>query len=250
MSGAPHAAAEAADFAADNRRHCIREDYRPNLVQATYDAEGADAYWTDARIERAALFQHDVYRLAARLAARDELTVLDVGCGPPVKLARMLPARTVVHLVDQPSTAPLAARLLPRARFTPADLETVALDLGRRFDLVVCADVVEHLVDPDPCLRFIRAHLAADGRLLISTPERALLHGADCRACVHPQHVREWTAPEFAAFLHARGFVVERHGVLPQQRVAPWRRWLAAAAWRAGRAPAWSSCQYALCRAA
>lgn len=237
-------------FAADNRRFHIKPDYRPNLVQATYDADADVAYWSEARIASTGSFQYDVYRLAAELARGGARSVLDIGSGPPTKLARLLPEAVEVDLVDQPNTGPIAARLLPRATFTAANLETIDFDLGRRFDLVVCADVIEHLVDPDPCLAFARAHLAPAGRLLISTPERDVLRGVTCRASIHPQHVREWNRREFAAFLASRGFAIERHALLPQQRTVAWRRWLAALAAGAGHAPAWYSCQYALCRRA
>lgn len=234
----------------DSARYCIRPDYRPNLAAGIGAAPGGPVYWTPERIALASRYQYDVYRAAAQLMRTSAVSsVLDVGCGPPVKLKALLPPRPLVlHLVDHAQSAALAARLLPQASFTAADLETIDLDLGRRFDLAICADVIEHLLDPDPCLAFIRRHLAPVGVLLISTPERDILRGRDCRTCPHPDHVREWNRGEFARFLQSRNWQVLEHANLPQQRTGAPLRLLGSMLERLGCAPKWYSCQLALCR--
>ncbi|MBI1942437.1 MAG: class I SAM-dependent methyltransferase [Betaproteobacteria bacterium] len=237
-------------MSSDSRRYCIKPEYRPNLAAGHAGAAGEPDYWTPERIALASRYQYDVYRIAAELMGGAEVaSVLDVGSGPPVKLKALLPEKPLVlHLVDQAQSALLAAKLLPQAVFTAADLETIDLDLGRRFDLAICADVIEHLRDPDPCLAFIRRHLAPGGALLISTPERDILRGLDCRSCPHPMHVREWNRDEFARFLQSRNWQVLSHGNLPQQRTAAPLRLLGRVLERLGHAPKWYSCQLALCR--
>lgn len=236
----------------DNRRYCIRADYQPNLSRSGHAPTGAPRFWTPQRISLATQYQYDVYRIAAQLMRSPDVgSVIDVGCGPPVKLKPMLPDKPlVVHLVDQPESAPLAAQVLPAAQFTAADLESIDMDLGRRFDLAICADVIEHLRDPDRCLTFIRRHLSARGVLLISTPERDILRGRDCRSCPHPEHVREWNGEEFARFLESRGWQLLRRGNLPQQRTQASLRFLGRLLERLGVPPRWYSCQFALCRPA
>jgi len=44
------------------------------------------------------------------------------------------------------------------------------IDLGERFDVVVCGDVIEHVDNPVKLLQFARRHLAPGGRVLVSTP--------------------------------------------------------------------------------
>lgn len=236
----------------DNLNFCIKPGYRPNSSPDSRAPSGGPDYWTEERIALASQYQYDVYRAAAALMQGTEVSsVLDVGSGPPLKLKSLLPAKPLVlHLVDQPQVAPLAAQLLPAATFTSADLETIDVDLGRRFDLVICADVIEHLRDPDPCLRFIRRHLSERGVLLISTPERDILRGRDCDFCPHPMHVREWNREEFANFLRSRGWRIDRQWNVPQQRTFAPLRLLGGMLERFGRAPSWYSCQTALCRPA
>jgi len=234
----------------DGQRYCIKPDYQPNLTSQGVAASAEPAYWTPERISLSARYQYDVYKIAADLMREPGVSsVLDVGSGPPLKLKSLLPAKPLVlHLVDQAQSAPLAASLLPAATFTAANLETADLDLGLRFDLVICADVIEHLLDPDPCLRFIRRHLSPAGALLISTPERDILRGRECRSCPHPMHVREWNRAEFANFLRSRDWQVISHRILPQQRTAAPLRALGGLLDRFGYAPKWYSCQLAVCR--
>lgn len=236
----------------DNGRYCIRPDYQPNLARVARVPAQGPRYWTAERIALATEYQYDVYRMAAALMREPGVTsVLDVGCGPPVKLKSLLPGKALtVHLVDQPESAPLAAEVLPAARFTATDLETIDVDLGQRFDLAICADVIEHLRNPDPCLAFMRRHLSPGGVLLISTPERDILRGRDCRSCAHPEHVREWNGEEFARFLQSRGWQVLKRGNLPQQRTSAPFRLLGSLLERLGIPPRWYSCQFALCRPA
>lgn len=231
-------------------RYAIRTDYRENLVQATYDPSGNPAYWNESRLQSAACYQWDVYETAARLVRKLNLkSLLDVGSGPPVKLKSLIPAKLDICLVDQPNTALHAAELLPAARFFAANLEHDFPALKRTFDLVLCADVIEHLVDPDPCLDFMRQHLAPGGLLLISTPERDTLRGKDCTCCPHPMHVREWGFAEFSRFLDSRGLKVTDHRLLPQKRTSMTRKACGHLLAALGRPPSWYSCQLAICQA-
>jgi len=232
--------------------YCIKPGYHPNLTQRTYDAGEDPSYWDAGRLESAGRFQYDVYRLAAEMCQdHGWKRVLDVGSGPPLKLRQLFPSQGMqLHLVDQPNTASQARHLLPQAAFTPANLETVDVDLGQQFDLIICADVIEHLISPEACLEFIKRHLTPHGRLLLSTPERDLLRGPAMDHSPHPMHVREWNQAEFAAFITSRGLTIERHCILPQQRTGALTHFLGRIAHRLGHPPAWYSCQLVICRLA
>jgi len=235
---------------ADSEHYFIKPGYRPNLGSSSIDAADGETYWTQERLNIGVTYQYDVYAtMLERISVDGKSNLLDVGCGPPQKLNRLLAGNTVdVCLVDQASTATLAARLLPEARFVGANLENIDLDLGVRFDAIICADVIEHLVNPDPCLTFIRRHLASDGLLFISTPERDVLRGVKCMDSPHPMHVREWNRKEFKAFLVSRGFQLEQHLLLPQQCLPKWKKLAGRLRSVVGMPPTWYSCQLAICR--
>ncbi len=230
---------------------CIKSGYTENLVQTTYDPSDETEYWSEARIATASLYQYDVYALAAKLVRqRGSGSVMDVGSGPPRKLATLVDDGKVdVHIVDQPNTAALARRILPRASFHAVNLEVADLRIGRQFDVIICADVIEHLVDPRACLEFIRAHLAPHGALVLSTPERDVLRGQACIRSMHPQHVREWNQAEFCEFISGSGFRVVNLGLMPQMRASMLRRLWGRTRQLLGRPPSWYSCQYLVCEA-
>lgn len=237
-------------MSAEADRYSIRADYRENAVQASYDPSGDPSYWNEVRLQSAASYQWDVYKTAARLVRKRGLKrLLDVGSGPPVKLKALMPDGLEICLVDQPNTARHATELLPNARFFAANLERDFPAIEGKFDLVLCADVIEHLVAPDPCLEFMRHYLAPGGLLLVSTPEREVLRGKECTHCPHPMHVREWSFGEFDRFLSSRGFEIAGHLLLPQQRTSPVFMAYGRLMTVLGRPPSWYSCQLAICRA-
>lgn len=234
---------------AEKQSYFIKPGYRPNLVQASYDESASVDYWNDQRAALAKVFQYDVYKIAvAHIDTLTRPTVMDVGCGPPYKLAGLLKKTdATVQLVDQPNTADFASRIMPSAQFASANLETIDLNLGQRFDVIICADVIEHLVDPDPCLAFIRNHLAPTGQLFISTPERDVLRGKKCADSPHPMHVREWNRSEFFSLMESRWFNVLRQGLLPQRKEPAFKRGIGHVLEWLGVPPQWYSCQLAIC---
>lgn len=48
------------------------------------------------------------------------------------------------------------------------DVET--MDLGRKFDVIIAGEIIEHLENPGKFLRNMRRHIKDDGVLIISTP--------------------------------------------------------------------------------
>ena len=79
--------------------------------------------------------------------------------------------------------------------------ETVPLHLSMQgYDLVICADVIEHLVDPDELLGFIER--CQPKVIVLSTPDRNKMRpdtrgGPPSNFC----HVREWAWDEFFYYI-------------------------------------------------
>jgi hypothetical protein len=89
------------------------------------------------------------------------------------------------------------------------------------YDVVVCAEVIEHLVAaPAHLLRFLATQVAPDGRIVLQTPNAASLYKrVKLLTGRHPYdqlrensanagHVRESTLPELRAFAAAAGLRV------------------------------------------
>lgn len=227
-----------------------KEGYIVNDEARTLDFSESDVYWTQERIDASSRYQYHVYKLAAKIAKQFEYSSgMDLGCGPGTKAKSFLSkALKDVTLVDQPSSAVLARAILPQAVFVGTNLENCVAILDRKFDLIVCADVLEHLYNPLPCLTFAYNHLAPLGTVIFSTPERDVLRGKNCTYSPHPSHVREWNCTEFKDLLEYSGFEIIQQMCLPAGKlsriVAPFRTILNPLL----HPTSWNSCQVAVCK--
>lgn len=122
-----------------------------------------------------------------------------------------------------------------------ASAETFEFDT--RFQVVVAADVLEHLSNPGLFLERARAALEDKGHLLVSVPNASallylLLSAATGETRVNPDHVAYHCGQTLRTLLARHGFWVERTWYL--EMVYPFsggvlaRSRLARAAWRAG----------------
>ena len=105
-------------------------------------------------------------------APRATDSVLDVGCGAGQIAALLRPMVASICGVDASmEMVALARRWLDEEAH--ASLET--LDLGRRFDLIVCCGVFDFVEDPAAGLDAIRRHLAPGGRAVVSAAAVSLI---------------------------------------------------------------------------
>ena len=233
----------------------IKPGYRCNpLINTTVEQEPKD-YWDAGRVAISATYQYHAYKIVqTALQSMSSPSVVDVGCGPGIKLAEMLlpfAKRTVG--IDQVTVVPANQRRYPAVEFYPDNFDAPTLDLAKHnlanaFDIVISADVVEHLPDPDCLLNYMRKFGHAETLYVISTPERDRIRGKRCMYSPNPQHIREWNAREFRQYLEDREFEIEDQVMVPEQKLAldpkhPLRTLLSVV--RRVQGP---SCQVAICK--
>lgn len=115
-----------------------------------------------------------------RSIGRNRLRVLDVGCGSGIALPYV--DRYCGDCVESYWGIDRHATRLRRRfefvkmqhRFLDVDLDEPWKDLGT-FDLVYCAEVIEHLVDDQRLFCRLSSHVASDGVLLVTTPSKAFV---------------------------------------------------------------------------
>lgn len=197
----------------DNKRYCLPEDYRPNKVNRTNERVSEDAYWTNERLHAASVWQAAVYAYAGKLLRSDRSlkTVVDVGCGPAVKLsalARAFPGREYFG-IDQLSAIEFCQSNYSFGSWLVDDFEHPNFKHGlTNPDLIICSDVIEHLEDPDLLMEYIRRLSGSSSKVVLSTPDRARLSGEESRTPRNPAHIREWTFSEFRCYLEKHNFEV------------------------------------------
>jgi SAM-dependent methyltransferase len=191
-------------------------------------AEDGRAYWDGDREFNASQSQWHVYELARlRAAGLSRPRVWDVGSGIGTKLIRLVD-RTPGALgvgFDQPFAIEVAqARAGDRTKFVSTDLESFAPRDCESPDVVVCADVIEHLENPIGLLSGLRTCCKPTSSVFISTPDRVRLHGSKNLTPTNLLHVQEWTADEFCRMVECVGFRVVTVRYFPPTRLGfNWR---------------------------
>jgi SAM-dependent methyltransferase len=164
-----------------------------------------------------------VYEYAHYLQRRHQLTkILDLGCGAAHKTAAFFGAVLgEVHAVDWDTK--IASQQFPTIQFRNADLDAGSIDLNSKFDLIICADVVEHMNNPFCLVETIKLHAMSETLIVISTRERS--HD-DEGPSINPAHAQEWEYHEFGVFLHRAGFKILDHFCVAPQGTFRFKRWL------------------------
>lgn len=166
--------------------------------------------WETARAEA-------IRSLVARLDLGTP-AVLDVGCGDGFLLAELGAHFQLREAVAQDVhlTPELASELArPGIEFVQ-ELDQIR---GRRFDLVLLLDVLEHVREPTVLLsRVWREHLAAGGWALITVPAFQTLFSEHDRVL---KHERRYARLEIAALAQAAGLRVHASGYLFSSLLVP-----------------------------
>jgi SAM-dependent methyltransferase len=140
--------------------------------------------------------------------------LLDVGCGagPGLRFFEKVSVMTVgIDFVEEALHE--AASVLVRPRLVLADASQHLPFIDNCFQVVVLADVIEHIVDPLPLLQEVLRVLQPSGRLLLSTVNawdvRRLyfpLLGRTWSGLADPTHVHLYSPPELGNLLRMAGF--------------------------------------------
>lgn len=151
-------------------------------------------------------WQKEVYEKASEVYTLNGFnSVVDLGCGSAYKLLNYFPKEAKLVGVEEEITYNWLTKEFPNndwLKFSN-DLEL------QPFDLLVCSDVVEHIVDIFSFMDWMQNQPWKIG--VLSTPDRSLLYDASHKGPPgNGAHVREWTFQEFNDFV-SQWFKVEEH---------------------------------------
>ena len=171
-------------------RYCIKDGYRSRLKNRYFDDTPLKDEW-----------QKEVYEAARALADRHRVeTVLDIGTGSAFKLLKYFGGEETLGM-DLPPTVRWLKQTYPSRKWTDR------FEPQRGYRLAICADVIEHVPDPDQVLNLIEQ--CSPDLAVISTPDRSLLQRGQDGPPGNKAHVREWTYDEFASYVGRRFRIIE-----------------------------------------
>lgn len=201
-----------------DKTFCIEQPYHCRLNPEHHD----DVNYKDE-------YQREVYEFASKFMSQHNFkTVADVGCGSAFKFIKYLKQYITTGYETEPcfsflkKTYPNREWLLSGEPEKSFPNKNIILDQEPSYDLVICSDVIEHIIDPDELIHFLLS--LTTKYYLISTPCRKIL-------LTHPQysyyqnpkgppannaHVREWTMNELKKYL-SQYFNIESSAYCEQQ---------------------------------
>lgn len=157
-------------------------------------------------------------RILEWLSRRAPARILDLGCDDGSLGDRLRLCGHEVTGVDRYKHEGVGDRL---DRFVEADLDQgIPAEVGDEYDVVVAADVLEHVREPGQLLRQTREHLAVGGTVVTSVPNfghwypRVRVASGrfdyDRRGILDRGHLRFFTRRSFERLVDAAGFSVRR----------------------------------------
>lgn len=196
-------------------KYFIKDSYSPNEQVVTIDEISGKQYWNRSRVYSSYYYQFPVYRYAKKLIQEKRIKmVIDVGCGVATKLDFLhnhLPSVDFVGF-DQQSAIDYCKENYNWGSWYVDNFERPDESLGDiKADVVICADVIEHLLEPDTLLSYLKNRANKGGYILISTPERDKLRGESCTYSPNSCHIREWNYHELENYLLFNGFHILDH---------------------------------------
>lgn len=166
-------------------------------------------------------FQDEVYAFAKGLfVANGYSTVVDIGCGSAYKLIKYFGDEKFTGLEIEPNLSHLR-EIYPHGDFRQSDFSNPPAD---SFDMIICSDVIEHLLYPDDLMMFINSMSCK--HLVMSTPDRDVIQDvqrklgwevAENGPPHNLMHIREWNSNEFISYM-SELVTVEAHLLAPIQR--------------------------------
>jgi Glycosyl transferase family 2/Methyltransferase domain len=168
--------------------------------------------------------QSEVYHAVEYfLEATQRTTVIDIGCGKARNLRNVKAAHHIG--VDFLSNIAWCRDCYGtwgewrEADFSQRSCLAIA-DLADESAVVVCAGVIERLVDPCPVIDLLSACYSRNAIVITSTPDRARLWGADnWGPPPRRRHIRESALDEYVACLTSHGLPVVYAGYAPSNNI-------------------------------
>lgn len=178
----------------------INSQYKSRDKYIHYDDQDQEDQW-----------QLEVYLHALGLMKKYNLiSVADFGCGSAYKLITYL-GEYKTYGLELPVNLEFLKNRYPDRVWLDSSFDK---NLDLHVDVLICSDVIEHLVDPNELLEYLQK--VSFKFLVISTPDREIMYPKESLLQrgppQNPSHQREWSYREFDQYI-SRYFKVIDHRV-------------------------------------
>jgi 2-polyprenyl-3-methyl-5-hydroxy-6-metoxy-1,4-benzoquinol methylase len=170
----------------------------PNNVPDTKKMNQDDRIWDNSMATK---YQAPVYGRANSIAdSIDKCQLLDLGCGNPQKLKPFRVSN--ITGIDFPSKILDIAAGGIKGNWLGRDLNE-EFNLDYHYDLIIAADVIEHVDNTDVFFTNVNNHAKEGTFLVLSSPEKTSVKRHN------PLHVREFMKEELKGIITANGWSIE-----------------------------------------
>ena len=180
-------------------------------IKDGYNHRIHEHYFNDTELKDE--WQKEVYQYALGIAKQKQYNnILDFGCGSGFKLINNFKDYNTIG-IDVPQTVEYLHDKYPERSW----LST--LEVCDNVDIFIASDVIEHMIDPDILIEYIKK--CSPKEIVLSTPDRDLvvkyLGGSNYGPPNNICHVREWTSREFIKYI-SKHFKILHHAITNEQQ--------------------------------
>lgn len=142
-------------------------------------------------------FQDGVYKRIEEFFIDKKLySIIDIGCGSGFKLMKYFSDFQTTGM-ELPPALDYLKKTYPERVWIYSDFNFMP---DKQYDMVISIDVIEHLIDPDNLLKYIKK--IGPKYVVISTPDRDKLpYRSRLGPPINTAHIREWGQSEFINYL-------------------------------------------------
>jgi len=144
-------------------------------------------------------WQLEVYLHAQKIMEINNYSnIIDIGCGSGFKLVKYLKQYNIIGIETEPCYSYLKDKYPDRKWILSGEPEKNFINFSDETDLIICSDVIEHILDPDILINFINNFNFK--KLIISTPDQSFT-SPSLGPPRNKAHVREWNYENFKKYL-------------------------------------------------
>lgn len=205
-------------------QQAIQNNY---YLKSGYHSREQPRYCYDSLME--GIWQPQVYALARYLGTKLNCKyMIDIGCGTASKLVKLYPDFQIIG-IDYGDNLHASRNMYPFGTWIEHNLDsTHKLTFEKSIlkdSVIVCADVIEHLVQPAHLVWNLKELMKHASVCLLSTPERDIERGiGHMGPPQNPSHVREWNLDELTTLFRSFTFNIKFAGLTVSENISNTKR--------------------------